>query len=190
MPRLIGQSLMGQSLMGALALGPATACDSRAPASRAAEAPAPPVVIEPPPLTSSSAAVAGPESPDAAPEAASKAELEAALSGPWVSPSCGARDYERWITFDFPAFESHDRISPCPPKAACVWSGVVIRKGTAEIQGEVIHLTFADPASTPGVALPTSLTIDASRPVETSTSGATCPYHRRAGTAPPGPTSL
>lgn len=107
------------------------------------------------------------------------------MSGRWISPSCGARAYERWITFDFPAFEAHDRVSPCPPKVACVWSGIVSRKGTADIAGDTIRLTFEDPATGPGVALPTSLGIDGGRPIERGNTDPHCVYER--APAPPLP---
>jgi hypothetical protein len=53
------------------------------------------------------------------------------LSGTWASASCGKRAYERIITVGADAtFVADDRISPCPPGASCVWSGIVHRKGT------------------------------------------------------------
>jgi hypothetical protein len=52
------------------------------------------------------------------------------LSGTWSSASCGKRAYERIITVGKGTFTAEDRVSPCPSGKACVWSGIVNRKGT------------------------------------------------------------
>ena len=53
--------------------------------------------------------------------------------GDWVAKPCGERDYVRHIRFDGDGerqtYEGQDRVSPCPPEAQCVWSGIVTFNG-------------------------------------------------------------
>ncbi len=78
----------------------------------------------------------------------------------WVSPSCGERSYERQITLnpDF-SFVGQDLVSPCPPGASCVWSGVVSWKGTWNIEGPRLALNeeWSDNEAFQELARPTEL---------------------------------
>lgn len=83
------------------------------------------------------------------------------LLGTWLSPSCGERAYARSLTFDADGrFTAEDRVSPCPPGARCVWSGIVLRSGTFSVEGETVRLHAEEPARKgPGMPLPDELTL-------------------------------
>jgi hypothetical protein len=100
-----------------------------------------------------------------------------AVTGRWASPSCGARTYERRITLDAAGtFTAEDRISPCPPRTVCVWSGIVTIHGTYTPAGGEIRLT---PDRQPARPLPASLTIDPTGAlVEVTPEGERCVYAR------------
>jgi hypothetical protein len=71
----------------------------------------------------------------------------ASLAGTWSSPRCGERGYERRIPFAADGtFRADDRISPCPKGVACVWSGIITRRGTYAVKGAAVKLTFEDEA--------------------------------------------
>ena len=104
------------------------------------------------------------------------------ITGTWSSPSCGARTYERRISFD-PAgtFVAEDRISPCPPDVLCVWSGIVTRRGTYTIEDGTVEtvLLTADAGRSKGEPLPAKLSIDAvGALVEVLPEGDLCVYTR------------
>lgn len=85
-------------------------------------------------------------------------------TGTWTSASCGGRTYAREITLATDkTFVARDLVAPCPPKVACVWSGIVERKGTWTLDGTKLTLT-TDPnvkEKTPGSPLERSLSFDA-----------------------------
>jgi hypothetical protein len=61
--------------------------------------------------------------------------------GTWTSGSCGSRKYPRVITLaEGGTFTAEDRISPCPKGVQCVWSGIVVWKGTWSPSGDAITL--------------------------------------------------
>lgn len=109
-------------------------------------------------------------------------ETSAELVGEWKSPPCGARKYERRITFAKDgSFTAQDLVSPCPKGVVCVWSGIIDTKGTWKQEGNTIHLTTASQSSGPkvGSPFPTTLTFDPAKKVLTeSADGATCSYKR------------
>lgn len=75
--------------------------------------------------------------------------MTAAPSGPntdvvgnWVSASCGKRTYAREISLGKDGnFGARDLVSPCPPKAMCVWSGIVERSGKWAMKESTVLLT-------------------------------------------------
>jgi hypothetical protein len=119
--------------------------------------------------------------PPASPPPASPPPASANVTGAWVSPACGARTYPRKIQFDGKGgFESQDLVSPCPPKVTCIWSGIVLNKGTYAVEQGSIRLTNPQPGTGPKAqALPNALGIDAATaaPVE-GADGAKCVYTR------------
>jgi len=61
--------------------------------------------------------------------------------GSWRGGACGKRTYARDIELRAGgAVTVHDRVSPCPPKVACVWSGIVSFEGTWTLTGRRVTL--------------------------------------------------
>ena len=133
---------------------------------------APPVATPPPPILTPPPTSSGPR-PETPPAGG--------VAGRWISPSCGARKYERRFTFaDDGTFEALDLVSPCPKGMACVWSGIVTSKGTWKMAGDQIRLAVTAPGTGPGSAgLPATLALDPAThaPVERAGS-TTCVYRR------------
>lgn len=100
-----------------------------------------------------------------------------APTGTWTSASCGDRSYTREISLATDmTFVARDLVAPCPPNVACVWSGIVERKGTWTLDGTKLTLT-TDPnvkEKTPGSPLERSLSFDAGILAEGD-----CAYSRR-----------
>jgi hypothetical protein len=130
----------------------------------------------PPPAYPGNPPQAPPGPPPAPPSA------PANVVGAWVSPACGARTYARKIQFNNGGtFEALDLVSPCPPKVACMWSGIVTNTGTYVVEGGSIKLSIAQPGAGPNARpIPAALAIDAasSAPVEMSPEGQRCAYGR------------
>lgn len=106
---------------------------------------------------------------------------DASLAGTWSSASCGDRKYERILTIGADGtFSSKDMVSPCPPDAKCIWSGIVDRKGRYTRSGDSLTLTVEGPAGDKGKPLPPTLTIDKATgaPAEQA-GGATCVYTKK-----------
>ncbi|XXV30081.1 hypothetical protein WME87_14675 [Sorangium sp. So ce1389] len=106
---------------------------------------------------------------------------EEALLGTWRSAACAPRKYERVLSFaKGGSFAAEDRVSPCPPRVACIWSGIIHRKGAFKRSGDAVSLSVAEASRGPGgQPFPTTLTIDASgAPAETGADGKPCPYQR------------
>lgn len=82
--------------------------------------------------------------------------------GGWSSPSCGARTYTRTITLnEGGSFSAQDLVSPCPPGAQCIWSGIVDTTGSYSIQGTTIQLAPKPSAGRSAPQpFPTTLAID------------------------------
>ena len=105
-----------------------------------------PVVAAPasdPPLAETPATEVAPEEP-AAPDNP-EPEISAGLvsfTGTWSSSECGARSYPREVTLVAGGtYNGRDLVSPCPPNARCVWSGVVTFGGTWRQDGAVVGLS-------------------------------------------------
>ena len=74
---------------------------------------------------------------------------------------------------------AQDLVSPCPPGARCVWSGILARAGTFSLAGSTVTLTVTEGAdSKPGSPLPATMTFTGGALSE-SAGGATCAYQRR-----------
>jgi hypothetical protein len=97
-------------------------------------APAPaPVPTVAPTTAPTIAPTTAPTTPEPAPVADFK--------GGWSSLICGARNYERRLTLmENGTISGDELVSPCPPNAQCVWSGIVSWKGTWTAQGNDITL--------------------------------------------------
>jgi hypothetical protein len=133
-----------------------------------------------------------PDAPASTPSSALPSPSASADRGPavphwigrWRSASCGERAYERWLELDTNGtFAADDRVSPCPPKVTCVWSGIVHRTGSYQVSADDRQLALHETSASTGPKLsplPTELAWDpaASAPVESS-SGARCVYERR-----------
>jgi hypothetical protein len=100
--------------------------------------------------------------------------------GAWSSPSCGDRKYARELSIaEGGTFTARDLVSPCPPGAACVWSGIVERSGKWVADGSRLTFTVESGADAkPGVPFVTELEIGAEVLVE-SVSGQRCEYRKR-----------
>lgn len=82
--------------------------------------------------------------PDPAPEAAGRAVT-------WASAPCTGRHYPRKILLQpGGTFHAWDLVSPCPPNARCVWSGIVERSGTWRLEDDVLHLVVERSGTAPG----------------------------------------
>jgi hypothetical protein len=101
------------------------------------------------------------------------------LVGTWSSPSCGDRGYERRLTLkEDKTFRSEERVSPCPPKVQCVWSGILFWQGTfaSDEKGLVLTKTGgADSGRGAKIESPLKLEVEKETLVETR-GGARCPY--------------
>lgn len=79
-----------------------------------------------------------------------------AIVGDWTSAACGGRTYARNISF---AADQHyaavDLVSPCPPGATCVWSGLTAFAGLWELQGKKLRVQEVGVPATPGGPRPT-----------------------------------
>lgn len=88
-------------------------------------------------------APAAPEAPE--PVAAADAGDEAAalpVVGTWHTVACGEVEYaQELVISEDGSFTYTDLVSPCPPNARCMWSGVVVRSGTWTAQGPTVSLS-------------------------------------------------
>lgn len=86
------------------------------------------------------------EGPDPEPEAPTAVETSTPagptdLVGSWENGSCGDREYDRRINFlGSGNFTAIDAVAPCPPKAKCVWSGIIRWSGKWYAEGDLIRL--------------------------------------------------
>ena len=63
--------------------------------------------------------------------------------GTWSSPSCDERTYERRLEIRADGtLEVWDRVSPCPPKANCMWSGIAHGVGEWTPKGDTLRLSY------------------------------------------------
>jgi hypothetical protein len=143
--------------------------------------PPPPDATPPPPPPGPANPGPFPPGPPAPPATTPPPAGGDALGGTWRSMACSARKYERRITFGADGtFTADDLVSPCPPNVACIWSGIVNRKGTYARSGDTVTLTVPGPADTRAQPLPASLTLDpaSKAPTERATDGSVCLYQR------------
>ena len=64
------------------------------------------------------------------------------LAGTWSSASCGPRTYAReMVLLDGGTYVRVDLVSPCPPGAKCVWSGILSYRGSWAFDGTAIALS-------------------------------------------------
>jgi hypothetical protein len=150
--------------------------------------PPPPATAAPPPVTPSPSTpppVATPTTPPTTPTVSPTtppptAPPPASLIGRWISPSCGGRTYARKIEFTTAGkFDAQDLVSPCPPKVACIWSGIVDTNGTYTVASGMIRLAPAQPGNPKAQPLPATLAIDPTTgaPLETA-GGGKCVYSK------------
>lgn len=79
----------------------------------------------------------------------------------WSSPTCGARSWERRLELQpGGALYVQDRVSPCPPRVVCVWSGVVERRGAWALQDGELALDLEPVANTLVEPSPRHLRLD------------------------------
>ncbi|NUQ78391.1 MAG: hypothetical protein HUU21_33090, partial [Polyangiaceae bacterium] len=122
------------------------------------------------------------------PPHASASELR--FAGTWSSPSCGDRTYERRLTLkEDKTFRAEERVSPCPPKVQCVWSGILYWNGTFVTNEKGLVLTKtggADSGRGGKIESPLTLEVDkASGALMEARGGAKCPYTRMAADGGP-----
>ncbi|MGK3995311.1 hypothetical protein [Sorangium sp. So ce1024] len=128
--------------------------------------------------TTQAPAASGPTTPA---QATTPSQGDEALLGAWRSAACGSRKYERVLSFAKDgSFTAEDRVSPCPPRVVCVWSGIIHRKGAFKRSGDTVALSVAEtPQGPAGQPFPTTLTVDAAgAPAEAGDDGKPCPYQR------------
>ena len=78
------------------------------------------------------------------PEVPAKGSTEPTIIGAWSSPSCGERTHERFIHFTADGrFAGEERISPCPPGATCMWSGIHTFSGSWHTVEDTLTLTVS-----------------------------------------------
>ncbi|WP_437871363.1 hypothetical protein [Sorangium sp. So ce363] len=166
-------------------LAPLAACTVNGPREPAPEPSSP---VEPPePLSTAAPGAPAPQASatvtattQAPATTARTAPGEEALFGTWSSAACGPRKYERRLSLAKDgSFVAEDRVSPCPPSAVCVWSGIVHRKGAFKRADRTLLLSVSEGSQGPGAhPFPTTLTIDPSTGAlaETGEGGAPCPY--------------
>lgn len=94
-----------------------------------------------PPSEPSVIVASAPASAPNQPEAQAPAWSEQHVVGTWTSGPCAARNYPRDITLSADhSFEAIDKVAPCPPGARCVWSGLVLWRGTWRLASDRIEL--------------------------------------------------
>ncbi len=92
---------------------------------------------------------------------APKAIVVDQLAGGWDDLNDGK--YPSTYTFAANGtFSRSDAVSPCPPGAVCIWSGIVTTAGTWKLNGATVALTWTKPqAANWGLLFPASLTASA-----------------------------
>lgn len=106
------------------------------------------------------------EDPPAVP---AKGAAERTVLGAWSSSSCEDRTHERFIHFTADGtFSGEERISPCPPGAACMWSGVHSFSGGWSQVEDTLSLTVSSTDAVGEVAAswPATLTYSGGRLLE------------------------
>ncbi|WP_437680529.1 hypothetical protein [Sorangium sp. So ce131] len=160
----------------------ATAPTATAPTATAPTATAPTATAPEPSPTATAPTTAAPTAPPTSSAPPAQAPGDEVLLGSWSSAACAPRKYERVFSFvKDGSFTAEDRVSPCPPKVACVWSGIVHHKGTFKRSGDTIALSVAETSQGRGAQpFPATLAVDPKTgvPAETGEDGKRCPYQR------------
>jgi hypothetical protein len=148
--------------------------DTGQPATATAPADAPAAQASKPAPSADVGSAPAASAPAASASAAS--QPRSTLLGRWVSASCGERRYERQLSFEEGGrFASLELVSPCPPGARCVWSGIVQRLGRYEQAGDRVKLVVDQPVDGHGVPLPDEVRFDG-RVIEGAKDGSDCGY--------------
>ncbi|MCB9761905.1 MAG: hypothetical protein H6739_18905 [Alphaproteobacteria bacterium] len=111
-----------------------------------ADAPGPPPVPPPAPAPGPPGVPAGPgTAPPPPPPLQDPIAEPGGVVSAWSSTACHDRQYERRITLnpDF-TYVGEDLVSPCPPNARCVWSGIVHFTGTWAQTGATDPVTLTE----------------------------------------------
>ena len=160
-------------------------CPKSTTAGPTGSGPVPPPTATPPPTVAVATATATATAPTTTATTTATATVDPSTApwlGEWRSNSCGKRRYTRLLTLTADGqFSAQDRVSPCPPKVACVWSGIIDYSGSWRLEGNTMTLTH-DPAKSSGpktIPLLTTLTWSAGdkAPSEASDAGR-CLYAR------------
>ena len=144
-----------------------TACTrTTEPVAPAAPPAAPPEVPAEAALPEVPAEAAPPEVPA---EADSISTSSTSPVGSWSSTGCGERTYERRVALlEGGTFSGQERISPCPPGANCMWSGVHSFTGQWTLAEQTVALTVTktDAQDAQAKAWPDALTWTGGRLLE------------------------
>jgi hypothetical protein len=98
------------------------------------------------------------------------------MAGAFEAAPCSTRAYRRSIALEPDGtFAATDLVSPCPPGARCVWSGVILWGGTWRRDGDRIVLA-PDAAGRLPERVPASLVIAGATLREPE--DPSCVYHR------------
>lgn len=105
------------------------------------------------------------------------------IAGTWENSSCGERKFRRRVELQVSGkITGTDFIAPCPPRAQCVWSGIVGWHGQWTATAENLQVSLEPLAGdSPGsAALPEGFVIlGSTEPGLAERSGAlVCPYQR------------
>lgn len=137
--------------------------------------------------TGATTAPAAAVDPTSTPQPSSNGALR--WTGTFRSPSCGARTYERILTLkEDRTFTATDRVSPCPPKVQCIWSGIVVWSGTwvTDEKGVVLTKTSGGkgPTGAANTDVPIRLELDKATMLPAEIDGGNrCVYARDTGGA-------
>lgn len=117
-----------------------------------------------------------------APASSTEADGPVDVIGSWENGSCGDREYNRRVNFlGSGNFTAIDAVAPCPPKARCVWSGIIRWSGSWDIDGELIRLEIkpAEGEKMPDT-VPTEFVVLGRDPLSIGerTGELVCPYRR------------
>ncbi len=148
--------------------------------------PAPPSSVSGTPVTAASPVPAVPAVPPGAPTVPTLLGdvPGVAFLGDWTSPGCEGRAYARNLRFEKEGdYAGIDLVSPCPPDAQCMWSGIVGFAGIWKQEGNKLLLREIGAPTAAGSPHPTEVisTVDGTL-VENG-----CTYTRGL-TVPPGQT--
>ncbi|MDX1650124.1 MAG: hypothetical protein R3263_09750 [Myxococcota bacterium] len=119
--------------------------------------------------------------PEPSPDAPSAAVR---LEGAWVAEPCGRRNYERRLELrSGGAARLEERISPCPPDARCVWSGVEVVQGRWSRRDAAVLLELDDVSRPMAVDPPARLAVTTRRGEVVLEEDGGCRYRRVQGGA-------